>query len=314
MKKNLLSMIVMLFVTQIAFCQDSKETEKTWNHSGIIGFNISQSHFDNWTSGGQDNINFLGIFKYKMNYMKDKSKWDNDIDLALGYSYFNMNKKPIKTDDHFNLSSLYGYDVIKDKLFITANLTFKTQLADGFNYKEDSTTRISKFMAPGYITLGLGVQWIPAKCFSLNFAPITGKLTIVNDQKLADEGAFGVKAAEYENDSIKVKDGSRTRMELGAQLTTKFEYEIFKNITFNSILVVFYDYLHRNKDLNALDEKYDCPIDFDWDNALIMKINDYFNCNITAHLIYDEDIKPINGRSFFQFKEVLSIGLSYNIP
>lgn len=302
MKKVLLSMIVMLFATQVAFCQDSKETEKTWTHGGIIGFNISQSHFDNWTSGGQDNINFLGILKYKMNYMKDKSKWDNDIDLALGYSYFDVDKKPLKTDDHFNLSSLYGYDVIKDKLFITANLTFKTQLAEGFNYKEDSTTRISKFMAPGYITLGLGAQWTPAKYFSLNLAPVTGKLTIVNDQKLADEGAFGVKT------------GNRTRLELGAQLTAKFEYEILKNITFNSKLIVFYDYLHKNKDFNALGKKYDCPIDFDWDNALIMKINDYFNCNITAHLIYDEDIKPITGKSFFQFKEVLSIGLSYNIP
>jgi hypothetical protein len=45
-----------------------------------------------------------------------------------------------------------------------------------------------------------------------------------------------------------------------------------------------------------------------------MKVNSWLNCNVTARLVYDEDIKPIEGESFLQFKEVLSIGLSYRIP
>ena len=56
------------------------------------------------------------------------------------------------------------------------------------------------------------------------------------------------------------------------------------------------------------------PVDFDWDNALVMKVNNWLNCNITARLVYDEDIKPIEGESFLQFKEVLSVGISYRIP
>ena len=102
-------------------------------------------------------------------------------------------------------------------------------------------------------------------------------------------------------------------MELGAQLTANVSYEIFKNVTFTSKLIVFYDYM-QTRYLNALGNKYSCRLDFDWDNALVMKVNDWLNCNVTARLVYDEDIKPIEGESFLQFKEVLSVGLSYRIP
>ncbi len=309
MKKFLLSLAVMLFAAQMLFAQEAEE--KNWTHGGFVGLNISQSHFSNWTSGGQDNINGLGTFKYNLNYLKGKCKWDNTLDLALGYSYYDLDKQPIKTDDRINLTSLYGYDVVKEKLYITANLNFQTQFADGFDYAND-TVKISEFLAPAYLTVGLGAQYTPTSWFSLNLAPASGRLTIVNDQDLADAGAFGVTAAEYIGDSL-VKHGKKTRMELGAQLIANVNYEIFKNVVFNSKLTVFYDYM-QNRDFNALGKEYGCRFDFDWDNALVLKVNDWLNCNITARLVYDEDITPIEGESFLQFKEVLSVGISYKIP
>ena len=302
----------MLFASQMIFAQEETE-QKNWTHGGFVGLNVSQSHFSNWTSGGQDNINGLSTFKYNMNFAKGKSKWDNTLDLALGYSYFDFDEKPLKTDDRINLSSLYGYDVVKDQLFVTANLNFQTQFADGFDYKTDSTNKISTFLAPAYLTVGLGAQYTPSKWFSLNLAPASGRLTIVNDQELADAGAFGVTAAEYNEAGELIKHGKKARMELGAQLIANVNYEIFKNVVFTSKLIVFYDYM-QNRDLNALGKKYGCRLDFDWDNALVMKVNNWLNCNITARLVYDEDIKPIEGESFLQFKEVLSVGISYRIP
>ena len=311
MKKLLLTLSIMLVASKMILAQDA---EKNWNHGGFVGFNISQSHFSNWTSGGQDNVNGLGTFKYNMNYLNGKSKWDNTLDLALGYSYFDLDKKPLKTDDRINFSSLYGYDVVKDELFVTANLNFQSQFANGYDYKNDSTNRISAFLAPAYLTVGLGAQYTPAKWFSLNLAPASGRLTIVNDQTLADAGAFGVKAASIDPETGEILEhGCKFRMELGAQLTANVSYEIFKNVTFTSKLIVFYDYM-QTRDLNALGNKYSCRLDFDWDNALVMKVNDWLNCNVTARLVYDEDIKPIEGESFLQFKEVLSVGLSYRIP
>ena len=299
MKKLLLSLTMMLFASQMIFAQDAEQ--KSWTHGGFVGFNISQSHFSNWTAGGQDNVNGLGTFKYNMNYLKGKSKWDNTLDLALGYSYYDLDQKPLKTDDRINFSSLYGYDVVKDELYITANLNFQSQFANGYDYKNDSTNRISAFLAPAYLTVGLGAQYTPAKWFSLNLAPASGRLTIVNDKDLSDAGAFGV------------TPGKMFRMELGAQMTANVNYEIFKNVIFTSKLIVFYDYM-QTRESNALGNKYGCRLDFDWDNALVMKVNSWLNCNISARLVYDEDIKPIEGESFLQFKEVLSIGLSYRIP
>jgi hypothetical protein len=312
MKKFLLSLAMVLFASQMIFAQDAEE--KSWTHGGFVGLNVSQSHFSNWTSGGQDNINGLSTFKYSANYLKGKSKWDNNIDLALGYSYFDFDMKPLKTDDRINFSSLYGYDVVKDELFITANLNFQSQFADGFDYKTDSTNKISKFLAPAYLTVGIGAQYTPSSWFSLNLAPASGRLTIVNDQTLADKGAFGVKGALIDPVTGEILEhGSKFRMELGAQLIANVNYEIFKNVVFTSKLVVFYDYM-QTREFNALNKEYGCRLDFDWDNAIVMKVNDWLNCNVTARLIYDEDIKPIEGDSFLQFKEVLSVGISYRIP
>lgn len=327
MKKLFLPLIALLLSVNVAFAQDV-EIQSPWTHGGTVGLNMAQSHFDNWSAGGQDNVNFLGLAKYDINYMKGNHKWDNNIDLQLGYSYYNLDEKPIKTDDRIFLSSLYGYNISHEKWYATANLTFQSQFADGFNYAVDSTDRISGFMNPGYITLGLGVQWVPSKHFNVNISPLTAKMTIVTDQNLADAGAFGVKKAEYEDvteiigeDTIvfqrKTKDGEKIRWELGAQLIAEFNYEIFTNVTFSSKLIAFYDYLHKSTDLNAVGEKYTCPVDFDWDNQLIMKVNDWLSCNISARLVYDEDVKPLSsypGTTFRQFKEVMSIGISYKIP
>ena len=164
------------------------------------------------------------------------------------------------------------------------------------------------------MTVGLGAQYTPSSWFSLNFAPASGRLTIVNDQDLADAGAFGVKGALIDPVTGEILEhGSKFRMELGAQLIANVNYEIFKNVVFSSKLIVFYDYL-QDREFNALNKKYSCRLDFDWDNALVLKVNDWLNCNISARLVYDEDIIPIEGDSFLQFKEVLSVGISYKIP
>lgn len=307
MRKTLLLLALAIFAVQICAAQD--EESKLWNHEGALGLNMAQSYFENWSAGGTDNVTFVGLAKYNINFKKGNSKWDNAIDLGLGYNYFDLDKKPVKTDDKIDLSSLYGYNLSNDKFFATAEFTFKTQFVDGFDYTKDSTNRISGFFIPAYFTLGIGAQWVPNKYFSLNVAPVDCRLTIVNDDSLVEN--YGV------------EKGKNARWELGAQVTAKFEYEIFKNVTFNSKLVAYYDYLRTNE-YNAFGEDFQCRIDWDWDNAIVMKVNDWLNCNISARLLYDEDIIPIkavkheNGyytnKGFFQFKEVLSVGFSYKLP
>ena len=94
-----------------------------------------------------------------------------------------------------------------------------------------------------------------------------GTYSIVNDQDLADQGAFGVDKATYDENGELVEHGKITRWELGAQLTAEFKYDIMTNVAFSSKFIAFYDYLHKSSDLNAVGEKYTFPIDIDWDNA-----------------------------------------------
>lgn len=322
MRKAFLPLIALIMTAQVAFAQDAEKPASPWTHGGLVGLNFAQSHFDNWAAGGQDNLNLLGTVVYNIDYNKNKHKWENDFDVQLGYNYFNLKKKPIKTDDRLFIGSLYGYNIVKDKLFLSANLTFQTQLADGYDYNTPDTAKVSEFMSPAYTTLGIGVDWTPTPAdarvvFSMNVAPITGKLTMVNNQAFADEGRYGMEGAKIEysivgNDTtMLVTHSKKTRWELGAKVTAKFKADVFKNVVFTSKLDMFFDYI------NELKRSYNCPIDFDWDNLLTLKVNDWLNCNISARLVYDEDVFPwVDGKcadKVLQFKEVFSLGISYNI-
>ena len=299
--KHIALLLLALICLNLSYAQE--EAPKKWNRSGDIGLNFSQSHLSNWAAGGDNALNWQGIFNYNANYAHENNKWDNNISLALGYSHLG-DAKAIKTDDKIELNSLYGYKAT-EKLFYSLAFSFKTQFADGFDYKNDSTNRISGFMVPAYATLGLGLEYVPNANFSINFAPLTGRITIVNDQDMADAGAFGVDPAEYDEiTGDKINDGKTTRFEFGAKMTAKLDVKIAENVSFNSKLELFSDYLKNPQN-----------IDVDWQNLITMKVNSWLNANITAHLIYDDDImitdKDGNIGPRTQFKEVLSIGLSY---
>lgn len=300
--KKITLLLLAIMSLNLAFAQE-EEAPKKWNRAGDVGLNFSQSHLSNWAAGGDNALNWQSILNYSVNYAHEKNKWDNSISLALGYSHLG-DAKSIKTDDKIELNSLYGYKAAKN-LFYSLAFSFKTQFADGFDYKNDSTNRISGFLVPAYITLGIGMEYKPSPIFSINFAPVTGRVTLVNDQDLADRGEFGVDPAEYDAiTGAKIADGKTSRFELGAKIAAILDIKLVENVSFNSKLELFSDYLHNPQN-----------IDVDWQNLITMKINSWLNANISAHLIYDDDItimdKDGNSGPRTQFKEVLSIGLSY---
>lgn len=305
MKKVLLiAVAIMLSIAAIA--QD--EQPQGWTHKGNIGINLGQSSYTNWAAGGQNSLTALGAFNYEIHYLKNKFKWDNTLNLSLGYCVYSFKKKPIKTDDMIEFSSLATFKAI-EHLNYGAELAFRSQFAKGFDYAKDSTNYISKFLAPGYLTLGLGIEWVPNKYFSLYFAPVTGRITFVNDQRLAEVGAYGVEPGYFNpNDSTEWIPGKKIRYEFGARAVAKFQYPIAKNIDFSTKLELFSNYLDHPE-----------RIDVDWQNMLVLKVNDWLSANLSTHLIYDYDIPfydeagiKIEG-SKVQFKEVLAIGFLVNL-
>jgi len=231
------------------------------------------------------------LLNLSLNYSKDKNDWANTLD--IGYGVQKQGDQDLrKTDDHIDFLSKYGRKVSKS-FFISAMLNFKSQMNEGLKYETDTSYVISKFLAPGYLQASLGMEYKPNENFYAVLSPIAGKLTIVLDDTLSARGAFGV------------DPGSKTRMELGGSVNIGVKKEIMKNVTFNSTLGLFSNYLENAQNIDA-----------DWKVLIAMKINDYLSANLNTHLIYDDDIATYDDSGAErgakpQFKEVFGVGLTY---
>ena len=278
------------------------DTVKFWKVENNASLNLSQSYFSNWSAGGENTLAGTGKYTSNINFSKEKHQWTNWLNLALGYSYIGDNKA-MKTDDKLELISSYGYK-IHEKIYTTLLLTFRSQIAKGYNYKVDSSVFISKFMAPGTVDIGPGIAWEPNKYFTVNFSPITAKWIIVNDQRLADEGSFGLDPATVDSSGVIIEHAKKIKTQFGAKALIVLKYEIFKNVDFGTKLELFSDYLDNPQN-----------IDVNWQVNITMKVNSWLNVNINTELIYDDDVifhdadgNPLGPRT--QFNENMQIGLA----
>jgi hypothetical protein len=279
-----------------------------WKTSNIFGLNVTQSSFVNWAAGGRNNIAALGFINSNYNYSKERSKWNNEMRLALGGVQYFDEPRMQKTDDQVMLSTNYGFR-IKEKWYYSVLGDFRTQFMDGYVFPNDSIP-MSRFMAPGYSIFSLGIDYTSGSNFSILMSFATGKFTFVNDQRLADSGAFGVRPAETDALGNIVRKGQRNRAEVGAYIKILYKKELMKNVFLNSRLELFSNYLNnpQNIDVNA-------------EAIFNFKINAWFSATLQFNLMYDDDIaiavRDANNVSYTaprtQFKQVMGIGIQYRI-
>lgn len=89
--------------------QETTKRDSAWKVGGQFIFTVSQASFSNWAAGGQNSYagnSRLGLFS---NYIKNKSSWENNLDLAYGLSKQEMQRDYRKNDDLIELNSKYGY-------------------------------------------------------------------------------------------------------------------------------------------------------------------------------------------------------------
>lgn len=280
----------------------------TWKTGGVISLNLSQVSLKNWASGGENSISWNGLLNLFVNYKNKNISWDNTLDIGYGSIKKGESKNFIKSDDKIDISSKYGQKIL-DNLYFSGLLNLKTQMTAGYKLPNDSV-KISNILAPGYLLGAIGLDYKLNNKFSCYLSPITAKITIVNDQTLANKGAFGVEPAEYDTANNIIKKGKRVRNEFGGYLKIYFKHNIMKNISFQTKFDLFSNYL-----------KNPTNVDINWETLLTMKINKFFSANITTNLLYDDDSiikEDTNGDGIIdksgprtQFKEVFGIGISY---
>jgi hypothetical protein len=309
-----------LFVVPFSFSQITEgekelrdvklDSLEGWKTGGLISINGSQVSLTNWNAGGQNSISINGLVSMYANLRKGKSEWENSMD--LGYGILRQGRKDnvswIKTDDKIDVVSKYGRKA-SDKWFYSALLNFNTQATNGYNYPNDSVY-ISRFMAPGYMLIAAGMDFKPVKPLSFFIAPFTMKNTFVLDQTLANQGAFGVEAADSTGGTI--TPGKRIRMETGGYVRIQYQQEVMKNVKITSSLSLFSNYLNNPQN-----------IDVNWETLLQFKVNKYISATLSTHLIYDDDIDIAvfddagvqTGKGpRLQFKEVFGVGFAYKFP
>ncbi|HNF02316.1 MAG TPA: DUF3078 domain-containing protein, partial [Ferruginibacter sp.] len=132
-----------------SIAKDPKDTvQKTWKLGGLFNLNINQGSLSNWSAGGDKfsfSINsYLNLFAF---YKKNRSSWDNNLDLAFGMTN-TTSLGSRKASDRIDYLSKYGYALSK-KWYAAALFNLRTQFAKGYAYSKtaagkDTSTIISK--------------------------------------------------------------------------------------------------------------------------------------------------------------------------
>jgi hypothetical protein len=330
--KKILFNIALILLTASSFAQDvtkddaaklQAEADKLktmvgdslnpWKLGGVISINGQQVSLSNWAAGGLNSISIGGLVNVFAKYKKGNTSWDNVLELGYGAIQQGINAKWRKSDDKIQLTSKYGHKASKF-WYYSALVDARTQFTNGYNYVNDTTTvKISKFLAPAYALASLGMDYKPNSNFSIFISPITGKFTFVNDDSLARQGAYGVQKEirDPENGGKITQNYKTHRGEFGAYLKAQYQKKVMENITFQTVLELFTNYLHKPQN-----------VDVNWTTLTTFKVNKYVSANFSTQLLYDDDIVILrsnnkdtkkNGTSGpdLQIKEVLSVGFTY---
>jgi len=267
--------IALFLLTTVFYAQ---EKTSNWQKKGKLDLLFNQSYFnDQWLGGETSNIAGNINLHYEFNYVKNDWTWDNRLIASYGLTKI-KGEEVSKSDDRLEFNSILGKKMGKDWYYSTL-LNFKTQMDHG----EKGGTYISHFMSPAYLQIGLGMLYKKGASFKLNFAPLTGKIIVVDKQFTSTASSFGVEM------------GESTRYKIGASINLYSKNEPFQNVFFENILNLYSNY--KEKPAN---------IDIDYTLNIVLKINKYLSTNISVQTIYDD-----NAIKATQVKEIFGLGINY---
>ena len=282
---------------------------------GTLRVTLNQLAITHWAAGGESNGS--GKVSSNLTYTYDRELFKYVVNgiFAYGMSNYTKDKRYEKSEDRCELSMTMSNNN-SNNLTFTSIASLKTQFTNGYTYPNDSIP-ISGFFAPAYLNISAGYNYNYKNILSFYISPIAGKMTFVTDQKLADEGAYGVEAGYwniYHGDSTWV-NGKNTLTELGINILIKYKQDFKNDMSIFSTLNLYNNYMDPNKSNRW-------NIDVDWETGVKFTINKQISAIINIHLIYDDNIRfsvteNIDGKEItkqkpiLQFKESLGISFLY---
>ncbi|MEY3009579.1 MAG: hypothetical protein RLZZ314_221 [Bacteroidota bacterium] len=271
-------------------------------HETLVNIQFSQVQLSQWAAGGQSSASLIAKLDQFWEYDGTNFGWDTEFHGAFGMLHRPDENVILKTDDRIELATKLGYR-LKDKGALTALASFRTQIAPGFaavNGVPDPNQVTSRFMAPGYLVVALGLDLKPTQTTTIFLAPFTSKSTYVLDPDLSSAGTFGVPA------------GATARHEVGGYVRLGLKEQVSENVTYAVRLDLFSNYLEEPE-----------AVDVFSDHVLTLKVNNWLSTTLGLTLIYDKDVDlvlrepnpDVPGDAGevgpgVQLKQILAVGLS----
>lgn len=263
-----------------------------WLHTFVGSLHGTQAYIsNNWYQGGENNLNLLADVQWDVNLnQKLHPKWlfNNTLHYRLGIATAKGDslRSYSINEDNFQFNSQLGYKAIKN-WYYSATLIFKTQLLN--NYVTNTHDLAASFLSSGELNVGLGMTYDYKdndgyKMFNLSIAPLSYNLKICRDIIKLDPTKFGIDA------------GHHTKHSFGSTVEAKFEWKITPSISWKTRLYAFTDYNY---------------VQGDWENTFTFSVSSHLSTQIFTHLRYDKSRPWNKDWRYWQFKEILSFGLTY---
>jgi len=282
MRTSLITLFL-IFYTIVCFAQEATEEKKDtlWTSKGVIGINLSQVAFSNWSQGGQNSLSFTFFSLLGLDYIGDPWKWRNSLKFAYGRTKFGDEEYRTNDNEIFFESTLIyhvGWSVSP-----YAGVSARTAVTKGFSYDLKPSVQIVDFMDPFYSTEAVGFIYdrIP------NFSSRLG---------VGMKQTFTKEFTSYSDDAETLSEIEKFKNETGIESVTEYKLEFLENMSYYTYLRLFGTF----SDLSVWDVR--------WDNIIAAKVNDYVSVTFNVLLIYEED-ESIQR----QLKEALQLGISYTL-
>ena len=277
-------LLTFIIFSATAFAADETEDKKDtlWTPKGVIGLNLSQVSFQNWSQGGENSIAFTFLSNFRINYIGEPWKWRNSLKFSYGRTKFGSEQFKTNDNEIFFESTLIHH--LAWNISPYAGITARTAVSKGFNYDKEPAIQIVDFFDPFYLTEGVGFAYDKIENF-------TTRIGIGFKQTFADK--FNSK---YTDDPETPNVVESFKNETGIESVTEYKIQFLENMVYYTYLRLF----GRFEDIDVWDVR--------WDNIIVAKINKYFNVNFNVLLIYDVDETLRT-----QLKEALQLGISYTL-
>lgn len=263
-----------------------------WKTDGNFSLQFTQNYFsENWYKGGNNNGTMLASLILHANYNDQRYiQWDNKLEMRLGFVTTTSDSCHtfLTNNDKLNLYSKLGVKAAKS-WFYTVSLEANTQFMPG--YRSNDRRMYSKFLAPLDVYLSVGMDFKPSlkngNSLSVALLPLSYKFRYIGTDDDNIHSVFQIGPSGF-------------RQNFGSKVEVNSSVKILNNFSWRCRFYYFTSYEYAESEL---------------ENVFSFAFSKYIKSELYTLWRFDDSRSKAyydDNLGFFQFKEYLTLGLSYS--